>query len=525
MNTPAHASHAAPSLRRIAITVVLLVAASDFLLLQHPLGWNVAAFTLLLGGALVLRFPLLRRGKERPVVAGRILLVLLCGSLLYRPTLLNMLLTVIGLVSLAAICHHGGQLPTIQNWWRGILLFVPAGWLGFWTDLAAARRLRTRRRRARGSQPPPLPRHRTNLASWGITALFGVLFLILFAIANPVLKRLLDDLWNWLLRLLLPTPQRIGWWLLTTPLIWALFRYRLAHKHARTGAGTTRDATAPSDPLAAVARYLPTPRVLTRSLALFNAIFLLQNILDLAFLWGHAALPDGMTYAEYAHRGAYPLVATAVLAGLFLLITFRGESSGRDFATARKLVYVWVAQNMILTLSAAWRLRAYVSIYSLTRLRLSAVLWMVLVVGGLALICLRIVRRRSNAWLMSSNTALLMGLLYICCFLNTDGFIARFNVARCREVTGQGQPLDVSYMRHLGDSAIPALRWMVAQEAVTLPDRRRLGALLTSSEYRLQTQLDDWRGWSYQRRSIVNAARQAEPPRTTKHDPQPGGNS
>ena len=31
-------------------------------------------------------------------------------------------------------------------------------------------------------------------------------------------------------------------------------------------------------------------------------------------------LPDGMTYANYAHRGAYPLMLTGLLAGAFALV-------------------------------------------------------------------------------------------------------------------------------------------------------------------------------------------------------------
>ena len=49
---------------------------------------------------------------------------------------------------------------------------------------------------------------------------------------------------------------------------------------------------------------------MSRSLILFNALFALQTVLDLTYLWGGASLPDGMSHAEYAHRGAYPLIAT-----------------------------------------------------------------------------------------------------------------------------------------------------------------------------------------------------------------------
>src|SRR5262249_20708237 len=56
-----------------------------------------------------------------------------------------------------------------------------------------------------------------------------------------------------------------------------------------------------------------------RSLVLFNTLFAVQSVLDATYLWGGLALPDGMTYAAYAHRGAYPLIVTALLAGGFVL--------------------------------------------------------------------------------------------------------------------------------------------------------------------------------------------------------------
>jgi hypothetical protein len=42
-----------------------------------------------------------------------------------------------------------------------------------------------------------------------------------------------------------------------------------------------------------------------------------------------------MTLAEYAHRGAYPLIVTALLAALFVLIAFRqgSETAGQPLVS------------------------------------------------------------------------------------------------------------------------------------------------------------------------------------------------
>src|SRR3546814_20124104 len=58
----------------------------------------------------------------------------------------------------------------------------------------------------------------------------------------------------------------------------------------------------------AVAGPSGLPRVptgtLVLSLATFNAVFALQNALDIAFLWSGAALPGQVPLAAYAHRSA-----------------------------------------------------------------------------------------------------------------------------------------------------------------------------------------------------------------------------
>ena len=120
-------------------------------------------------------------------------------------------------------------------------------------------------------------------------------------------------------------------------------------------------------------------RAISRSLILFNTLFALQSTLDLAYLWGGASLPDGMSHAEYAHRGAYPLIVTALLAAGFVLIAMRPGGPAEHSRLIRPLVLVWTAQNILLVVSSIFRLDLYVAAYSLTYLRLAAFIWMVLV--------------------------------------------------------------------------------------------------------------------------------------------------
>ena len=196
---------------------------------------------------------------------------------------------------------------------------------------------------------------------------------------------------------------------------------------------------------------------ITLSLILFNAVFALQNGLDLVYLWSKAGLPEGVTLAQYAHRGAYPLIATALLAGLFVLVTLRPGSASAALPLIRKLVTVWVAQNIFLVASSILRTIDYVDAFSLTRLRIAALAWMVLVAIGLFLICWRMLKGRSGSWLINANAIAAATLLSIASVVDLGAVAAAWNVRHAREVDASGSSLDLCYMEELGASALVSL--------------------------------------------------------------------
>src|SRR3546814_4862687 len=119
--------------------------------------------------------------------------------------------------------------------------------------------------------------------------------------------------------------------------------------------------------------------------------------------WSGAALQGHVTLAEYAHRGAYTLIATELLAGLFVLVVLRpGEAATRS-PRVRGLVVLWIAQNVLLVASSILRTGDYIAAYGLTELRIEALAWMGLVAIGLVLICWRLIRARSPRWLINAK--------------------------------------------------------------------------------------------------------------------------
>jgi hypothetical protein len=299
-----------------------------------------------------------------------------------------------------------------------------------------------------------------SLVAWIVPLSVFAVFLALFASANPLIENRLMQIDLRVLFSLLD-PWRIWFWALVACAVWPLLRQRIRRKPAWEAEPRTVAAAEPSD-----MDYLLGVQAVTRSLILFNALFALQSGLDLTYLWGGASLPGGMSHAEYAHRGAYPLIATALLAAGFVLIAMRPGGPAEQSRLIRPLVLAWTGQNILLVISSIFRLDLYVAAYSLTYLRLAALIWMGLVAVGLVLMLIQIELRKPNSWLIAANAISLAGVLYGCCFVNAPRLVASYNVEHCREAGGTGPNLDLPYLASLGPQALPSVEAYVKKVPV-----------------------------------------------------------
>lgn len=329
------------------------------------------------------------------------------------------------------------------------------------------------------------------LTIWIVPILLSCLFLGLFVVANPLLELWLTSL-NLGSALAHVDGLRLLFWFGAASLIWpfVVTRWRRARSR-RLAARTPASADAESDH-----RDLFGPAAILRSLLLFNLLFAVQTLSDLTYLWGGVALPDGMTYATYAHNGAYPLIVTALLAAAFILAATNNDEARRS-PLIRTLVYLWTGQNVLLVISSMLRLDLYVEIYALTYWRVAAFIWMGLVAIGLMLIVARMAFEQSNRWLILANLSALALSLYICAFVNFPAMIANYNVAHSQEVSGKGVVLDFAYLMSLGPQALPALDTF-NQRGVPGP-----GVYGADSRAKLAAQLGEelrsWRAWSFRK--------------------------
>jgi hypothetical protein len=446
-------------------------SAADWLFVFQRGGSTIGCFALALLALAAASSPAARRRRaSRAALAAAALFAVL---LVLDPGPLALLLYWTAL-TLAMLLPRTKRFDDGWRWTMRLVLHGGFSPFGLARDVLIAARAR-RRRGTSGL-------HRKALVL--VLPLVGtILFILLFAAANPVIDAALARI-DLSPRLSEESLVQIIFWMFVLVMVWTLVRpARVRLRPA--GAGLDPDFRLPG----------VSPASVLLSLAAFNLVFALQNGLDLAFLWSGAGLPDGMTLAEYAHRGAYPLIATALLAGLFVLVTLRPGSATAASRPIRLLVTLWIAQNLLLVASTMLRTFDYILAYSLTELRIAALVWMALVAIGLVLICYRLLRGRSGAWLINANLAAALLVLTACSAMDLGGMAAAWNVRHAREVGGRGAALDLCYLRALGPSALLPL---IELESGPLPAelRGRVAWLRSRAMTDLAERQADWHGWT-----------------------------
>jgi Domain of unknown function (DUF4173) len=411
------------------LAAAILVATADVLFWQgEGIGSNLGAFAAVWAMLVAATSPAIRKtGSARAAIA---LAVGIAGLIFYDPGLILWALFAAALC-IATLLPRAAAFGNVGIWLLRLALQGFAAVIGPWRDLWRLRR--AGRRLSRGGWRSILPLLPLPLAG-------SAIFLSLFAAANPLIGDALGQV-----RVGDPDLVRVIFWGLIFTLCWAALRprrMRLDDKDFAFEIGSLPGFSQGS---------------ITLSLVLFNALFALQNTLDLAFLWSGARLPDGMTLAGYAHRGAYPLIATALLAGLFVLVALRPASPTARMPLVRGLVVAWVIQNVFLVASTILRTLDYIDAYSLTVLRSAALVWMVLVALGLLLILWRMLAGKSANWLINANAATAIAALVGCSVIDLGEISANWNIRHARDVGGRGAALDLCYLRQLGPSALVAL--------------------------------------------------------------------
>src|SRR6478736_436039 len=211
-------------------------------------------------------------------------------------------------------------------------------------------------------------------------------------------------------------------------------------------------------------------------------------------LFGGAAYVEattGLTYAEYARRGFFELVAvTAIVLGI-LLIADRVLDHGDEKASRRFRIVGWVVVTLVAVLmgSALQRMWVYVSFFGLSDTRLYAtagMCWLAVAIGWFGWTVLRGRPARFGFGLLVASAAWVAALNVV----NPEAVVVRVNLLRRL----QGRSFDVIYHGHLSADATDAL--VAAAPKLGTGDCRGLLMLVHDDHAAARERWKDWRTWS-----------------------------
>ncbi len=186
-----------------------------------------------------------------------------------------------------------------------------------------------------------------------------------------------------------------------------------------------------------------------------NILFFIFIFIQLRYLFGGQSniLLQGFTYAVYARRGFFELIAVAVFSFLLLWTTEKSiiQTASGHTILFKLLAGVLIVQVMLIMVSAFKRLSLYEEAYGFTTLRLYSHVFILFQATIFLLLLYKLLKDNRDDAFAFRSFAVVIVFLVAMNLLNPDAFIARHNIARF----AAGGEIDVDYLRFLSDDAVP----------------------------------------------------------------------
>lgn len=230
-----------------------------------------------------------------------------------------------------------------------------------------------------------------------------------------------------------------------------------------------------------------------------NLVFLGFVALQAAYLFGGETTiaAQGFTYADYARRGFFELIAVAAISlGLIYLLDKQTAKKTTGHHTVfRVLSSVLIAQVGVIIASAWTRLALYEQAYGLTTLRFYSYAGIVLLIALFILALVKIhVDHREETFALRAAIALIV-LLGTINLVNPDAYIARQNIERF----GTTDKLDAGYLSTLSTDATAELILLDRIENSDLKSAISQSLIWQKTRLTNDAATTDWRSWNYSR--------------------------
>src|SRR5262249_54476387 len=314
-----------------------------------------------------------------------------------------------------------------------------------------------------------------------------IIFGLLLAGADPVFGSLVGKVFN----VNLDTPDLLAHLLIMIICAWCAGGYmRGVLANVEIPAETPADRKRPSLGVVDI----------TVALGLVNILFLIFVVVQFRYFFGGGERVQsvaGLTYAEYARRGFFELVAVAALALPVLLAAdwLAKKESRQDEILFRSMAAILIALLFVIMVSAFERMFLYLAEYGQTELRTyttAFMVWLAILLFWFAATVLRGRRDRFAFGAMISGLAMIL-VLHLA---NPDATIVRTNAGRA----ARGLSFDVAYNTSLSADSVPELVKDIG--LLRSDDQARVARSLLNN---WSAPKGDWRTWNNDRAAAVRS--------------------
>ncbi|HRZ43091.1 MAG TPA: DUF4173 domain-containing protein [Bacteroidales bacterium] len=187
-------------------------------------------------------------------------------------------------------------------------------------------------------------------------------------------------------------------------------------------------------------------------LVVLNLLILILNITDIHWVWFNFEW-EGQYLKQFVHEGTWLLIFSILISITIVLWFFRGNLNFyASNKTLRILSYIWLLQNVILTVSVSIRNFYYISYFSLAYKRIGVIIFLILTLIGLITVLYKVMHKRSGFWLVRTNAVAWFVVLITSSAVPWDVYIARYNFAHAGESF-----VHLNFLSGLSDKALPYL--------------------------------------------------------------------
>lgn len=186
---------------------------------------------------------------------------------------------------------------------------------------------------------------------------------------------------------------------------------------------------------------------------MLNALLFIVNCIDISWIWFGFEVPDEFDLKTFVHEGTYLLIFSILLSMGIFLYFFRGSL---NFFSKNKwlllLGKVWIAQNIILTLSVFIRNYHYIGYHGLAGKRIGVIAFLLMTVFGLLSLIYKANNKKTTAFLVRLNGWFITITMSVMTLINWDRVIVDHNLSHANP----GE-IDVDYYLKLDETVAPTI--------------------------------------------------------------------